>query len=158
MTQNTVTERELEEQKLEEIIAIAQNNLDKARESIKQMDEDIAELYSTLDMDDKEGLILWNDASIRARQMKREFDRFEKARKKPYFGRIDFVDPSMKHPESYYIGRVGIAKTPAEPVVIDWRAPIASVYYENNLGRCQYTVSSEGTFEIDLKKKRTYTI
>ena len=30
MTQNTVTERELEEQKLEEIIAIAQNNLDKA--------------------------------------------------------------------------------------------------------------------------------
>ena len=67
MTQNTVTERELEEQKLEEIIAIAQNNLDKARESIKQMDEDIAELYSTLDMDDKEGLILWNDASIRAR-------------------------------------------------------------------------------------------
>ena len=52
MTQNTVTERELEEQKLEEIIAIAQNNLDKARESIKQMDEDIAELYSTLDMDD----------------------------------------------------------------------------------------------------------
>ena len=91
MTQNTVTERELEEQKLEEIIAIAQNNLDKARESIKQMDEDIAELYSTLDMDDKEGLILWNDASIRARQMKREFDRFEKARKKPYFGRIDFV-------------------------------------------------------------------
>ena len=98
MTQNTVTERELEEQKLEEIIAIAQNNLDKARESIKQMDEDIAELYSTLDMDDKEGLILWNDASIRARQMKREFDRFEKARKKPYFGRIDFVDPSMKHP------------------------------------------------------------
>ena len=32
MTQNTVTERELEEQKLEEIIAIAQNNLDKARE------------------------------------------------------------------------------------------------------------------------------
>lgn len=158
MGQKSMTEREQEEQKLEEIIAIAQNNLEKARESIRQMDSDIAELYSTLDLDDKEGVILWNDATIRSRQMKREFDRFEKARKKPYFGRIDFVDPGVKHPESYYIGRVGIAKTPSEPVVIDWRAPIASVYYENNLGPCQYTVSSEGTFEIDLKKKRTYTI
>ena len=64
----------------------------------------------------------------------------------------------MKFEESYYIGRVGIAKTPSEPVVIDWRAPIASVYYENSIGPCQYTVSSEGTFEIDLLRKRTYTI
>ena len=158
MGKNILTEQQIEEQKLMEVIAIAQNNLDKARESIKQMDADIAELYESLDMDDKEGLILWNDATKRSRQMKREFDRFEKARKKPYFGRIDFKDPKEKREESYYIGRVGIAKTPSEPVVIDWRAPIASVYYENNLGICQYTVSSEGTFEIDLKKKRTYTI
>ena len=85
-------------------------------------------------------------------------DRFVKARKKPYFGRIDFKDPNMKYEESYYIGRVGIAKTPSQPVVIDWRAPIASVYYENSIGTCQYTVSSEGTFEIDLLRKRTYTI
>lgn len=158
METKKLTERQLEEQKLEEIIAIAQNNLDHAKKSIKQMDADIAEMYETLDMDDKEGLILWNDATIRSRQMKREFDRFEKARKKPYFGRIDFVDPNVKKQETYYIGRVGIAKTPSEPVVIDWRAPIASVYYENSIGNCRYTVSSEGTFEIDLKKKRTYTI
>ena len=26
------------------------------------------------------------------------------------------------------------------------------------MGTCQYTVSSEGTFEIDLKRKRTYEI
>ena len=41
---------------------------------------------------------------------------------------------------------------------MDWRAPIASVYYESGLGPCQYTVSSEGTFTIDLKRKRTYEI
>ena len=41
-------------------------------------------------------------------------------------------------------------------MVIDWRAPIASVYYESSLGPCKYTVSSEGTFEIDLNRKRTY--
>lgn len=43
-------------------------------------------------------------------------------------------------------------------MVIDWRAPIASVYYESSLGPCKYTVSSEGTFEIDLNRKRTYEI
>ena len=158
--QSTLPElsRTAEEKKLEEILAIAQKNLEKAKEGIEQMGQDVAELYATMDHRDKGSLILWNDATKRLRQLKREMDRFEKARKKPYFGRIDFKDPTQKEEESYYIGRVGIAKTPSEPMVIDWRAPIASVYYENTLGPCQYTVSSEGTFEIDLLRKRTYTI
>ena len=84
--------------------------------------------------------------------------RLEKARKKPYFGRIDFQDPRLSFLESYYIGRVGISDEKAEPVVLDWRAPISSVYYENSTGPCSYTVSSEGTFSIDLKRKRTYEI
>ena len=150
--------REAEEQKLAEVIEIAQSNLEKAQEDISKMDKDVADLYASIEHRDKESLILWNDATKRLRQLKMEMDRFVKARKKPYFGRIDFKDPNMKFEESYYIGRVGIAKTPSEPVVIDWRAPIASVYYENSIGPCQYTVSSEGTFEIDLLRKRTYTI
>ena len=150
--------REAEEQKLAEVIKIAQSNLEKAQDDISRMDQDVADLYASIEQQDKETLILWNDATIRLRQLKREMDRFVKARKKPYFGRIDFKDPNMKSEESYYIGRVGISKTPSEPVVIDWRAPIASVYYENSIGPCQYTVSSEGTFEIDLLRKRTYTI
>lgn len=150
--------REAEEQKLAEVIEIAQSNLKKAQDDISRMDQDVADLYASIEQQDKETLILWNDATIRLRQLKREMDRFVKARKKPYFGRIDFKDPIMKSEESYYIGRVGISKTPSEPVVIDWRAPIASVYYENSIGPCQYTVSSEGTFEIDLMRKRTYTI
>ena len=75
-----------------------------------------------------------------------------------YFGRIDFQDPRLSFLESYYIGRVGISDEKAEPVVLDWRAPISSVYYENSTGPCSYTVSSEGTFSIDLKRKRTYEI
>lgn len=150
--------REAEEEKLREVIDIAQSNLEKVQEDILKMDADVAELYASINHSDREALILWNDATKRLRQQKREIDRFIKARKKPYFGRIDFKDPKEKSPESYYIGRVGIAKTPSEPVVIDWRSPIASVYYENSLGTCKYTVSSEGTFEIDLLRKRTYSI
>lgn len=147
-----------EERNLAEIIEIAEKNLNDAKESIRKMGDDISDLFDSIDMRDKEGLILWNDANIRLKEMKRNMDRFEKARRKPYFGRIKFKEEGSSKEEAYYVGRVGITNGKANPVVIDWRAPIASVYYENNLGKCQYTVSSEGNYEIDLLRKRTYEI
>ena len=101
--------REAEEQKLAEVIEIAQANLEKAQEDISKMDKDVADLYASIEHRDKESLILWNDATKRLRQFKRELDRYVKARKKPYFGRIDFKDSNMKAEESYYIGRDAIS-------------------------------------------------
>ncbi|MBP5669287.1 MAG: hypothetical protein J6X14_03160, partial [Lachnospiraceae bacterium] len=40
----------------------------------------------------------------------------------------------------------------------DWRAPIASVYYDSKLGETSYSVKGEGKFVIDLRRKRTYEI
>lgn len=151
-------ERKDEEKQLAEIITVAQDNLERAKSEVRKLNEDLADLMEVYDASDKEGLSLWNNATAQLKETKRGITRFEKARSKPYFGRIDFKDPNMSFDESYYIGRVGIAKNSSEPLVIDWRAPIASVYYENSLGPCKYTVSSEGTFEIDLKRKRTYEI
>lgn len=150
--------REAEEQKLQEIIEIAQQNLERTRADIRKVNEDLEDLLDVYEAQDKEGLALWNNATARLKENEHDLVRYEKARRKPYFGRIDFKDPNVKGDESYYIGRVGIAKNNSEPVVLDWRAPIASVYYESGLGSCQYTVSSEGTFTIDLKRKRTYEI
>ena len=42
--------------------------------------------------------------------------------------------------------------------VIDWRAPVANSYYESHIGEVTYSVPGEGSFVIDLKKKRTYEI
>ena len=75
-----------------------------------------------------------------------------------HFGRIDFTDAGLKKNECYYIGKSVIAEDAAKPRVIDWRAPIASVYYEKTLGACTYSVKGEGAFEIDLSRKRTYEI
>ena len=147
-----------EQRQLQNIIGIAQDNLDRAKESVKKLTDDLEDLRDVYEAQDKEGLALWNNATAQLHENERNIVRCEKARKKPYFGRIDFKDPRQKSQESYYIGRVGIAKNASEPVVIDWRAPIASVYYESSLGPCRYTVSSEGTFEIDLNRKRTYEI
>lgn len=147
-----------EQRQLQNIIGIAQDNLDRAKESVKKLTDDLEDLRDVYEAQDKEGLALWNNATAQLHENERNIVRCEKARKKPYFGRIDFKDPRQESQESYYIGRVGIAKNASEPVVIDWRAPISSVYYESSLGPCKYTVSSEGTFEIDLNRKRTYEI
>lgn len=153
--------REAEEEQLAEIIAIAQENLTKTVGSIRQLSDDVYEIYDLMEAEEseaKQALLLLHTAQSQLRENQRELIRCRKARKKPYFGRIDFKDAKRSHMESYYVGRVGIAKDGSEPVVIDWRAPVASVYYENATGICQYTVKNEGTYEIDLKRKRTYEI
>lgn len=150
--------REAEEQQLAEVIRIAENNLRRMSDRVTSLTGELHEMLETYGAKDKETLALWHNTQSQLDESRRDLIRCEKARKNPYFGRIDFQDPQMEAEESYYIGRVGIAKTSSEPVVIDWRAPVASVYYENSIGHCRYEVKGEGTYEIDLKRKRTYEI
>lgn len=150
--------REEEEKQLAEIIGIAQNNLTRTEGYIRQLSEELYDLRETYGPKDKEALSLLRNTQSQLRENQRNLVRCQKARKKPYFGRIDFKDSKLSQEESYYVGRVGISGSGSEPVVIDWRAPVASVYYENALGPCKYMVKNEGTYEIELKRKRTYEI
>lgn len=150
--------REDEEKQLSEIIQVAQENLERTKGYVRQLSDELYDLMETYGPKDKEALSLLRNTQSQLTEFKRDLLRNEKARKKPYFGRIDFKDPSLPSCESYYVGRVGISRNGSEPLVIDWRAPVASVYYESALGPCRYTVKSEGTYEIDLKRKRTYEI
>ena len=150
--------REAEEAQLARIIGIAQDNLEKAEKYSGRLSDELHELMETYGTKDKEALALFHNTQAQLQETRRDLLRCRKARHKPYFGRIDFRDQKIPYAESYYVGRVGISRNGSEPVVIDWRAPIASVYYENTTGRCRYTVKNEGTCEIDLKRKRTYEI
>ena len=60
--------------------------------------------------------------------------------------------------ESYYIGKAAITKNTSDLVVIDWRALIASVYYESSLGPCTYSVKGEGAYETELSRKTYHEI
>lgn len=153
------TTRAEEEGYLSETIELARHNLMREKERITQLNGDIADIMEHVNSTgDKEGLFLWNNAKAQLKEAMNNLSRHEKACKKPYFGRIDFSDANGRQEEAYYIGRVGIARENMEPAVIDWRTPVASVYYENAMGRGTYTVSSEGTYEIDLRRKRSYEI
>lgn len=52
----------------------------------------------------------------------------------------------------------GVTAENGDVVIVDWRAPVAGVYYENEAGPGQYQVPGSEDVEINLKKKRTYDI
>ncbi len=45
------------------------------------------------------------------------------------FGRIDRLADSGEGVESFHIGRLAVADADSEPVVVDWRAPVAEPFY-----------------------------
>ncbi len=155
--------REAEEQQLEKILTVAQNNLERTERHQAGLSEQMKEMLGSYDSKDKEMQALWRNTESLFRESNRDLLRCIKARKKPYFGRIDFNAAGFSEAESYYVGRVGISESGVEPLVIDWRSPIASVYYENALGTCTYEVKDTKedetkVHEIDLFRKRTYEI
>ncbi len=80
------------------------------------------------------------------------------ALEKAYFGRIDYHDKTYGLTESCYIGKNEVTRNLTEVVIVDWRAPVTSVYYENELGDGSYDVPGSTPIEICLNKKRTYDI
>ena len=78
----------------------------------------------------------------------------EKMQEEPYFGRIDYHEVSENEDEQIYIG-IGSLFAEGENLVVDWRAPIASLYYEGNVGdsvRLKFGEAFE-TFKVDLKRQ-----
>jgi len=72
----------------------------------------------------------------------------------PYFSRIDFESDNKKN--TYYIGLTGVDKE-YEPVVYDWRAAVANLYYNYGLGESQYE-SDEGLVLGTTTLKRQFDI
>lgn len=82
----------------------------------------------------------------------------ESALEKPYFGRIDYKENKAEKTECVYIGKHGIFKNRTDVLIADWRAPISTVYYENELGPGEYRLPDESVVPIQLDKKRTFDV
>ncbi len=152
------TSRQAEEAYLLQTLAIVQDNLIHYGKEVSRMQEDIDEMLAHYHDNDMEVLTILNNTVTLHDHMKRALLRNEKAQNKPYFGRIIFRDETFGKTESLYVGKGGISKDSTHQVVIDWRAPVASIYYENSLGKCSYKAPGESEIAIDLQLKRTYEI
>ncbi len=79
------------------------------------------------------------------------------ARAKPYFTRIDFIEKGGDA-QRYYIGKYGVLRSDVlEVEVVDWRAPVANLYYSGQIGPMNY-VAPDGTVEGELTLKRQFGI
>ena len=76
----------------------------------------------------------------------------------PYFGRIDFREEGEEAEDVIYIGTYSIRNNKTfRFYVYDWRSPIASMYYEYELGKAEYEAPI-GTIKGNISRKRQYKI
>ncbi|EOH87723.1 RNA polymerase recycling motor HelD [Enterococcus pallens] len=73
----------------------------------------------------------------------------------PYFARIDFKEDLEA--ETLYLGIASLRDSTEETVIIDWRAPIANLYYEGELGATNYE-TYDTTVDVELLLKRQFKI
>lgn len=78
----------------------------------------------------------------------------------PYFGRLDFQEKGRQSPAPLYIGKRGMdRRDTGEPYIIDWRAPVASLFYSFTGGDESVIYEApEGSVEGEVHRKRNLSI
>lgn len=82
------------------------------------------------------------------------------AHSEPYFGRIDFREPRQAAPTPIYIGKRGVeGGESGDRLVIDWRAPVASIFYSfSGKGDTAAYEAPDGVIEGNIHLKRNIVI
>ncbi|WP_059051878.1 HelD family protein [Paenibacillus senegalimassiliensis] len=129
--------------------------------------EEVARLDRTLEEIDKQlqrlrGIPVYTgqDFTEQLLEENRESQRkqLEQSVREPYFGRLDFEEKG-KGKTPLYIGKVGVGDTEGkEPIVIDWRAPAASLFYSFTGGDDAAYTAPEGVIEGLVYLKRNIVI
>lgn len=151
------TERDREEAHLKECVGIIRRNIAAYEKEVAVMGEDIWDMYQRYHDNDSEIFTELSNTITMHDNIKLALAKNLRALKKAYFGRIDIKEEGRAE-ETLYIGKGGVMKDKTTILVVDWRAPIANVYYENGLGMCSYLTPDGEVISMDLQKKRTYEI
>ena len=155
-TANNTWQEEL--QHFNECKNIISQNIIRYQEEADLRHEQVQQLYKAIKTGDPE---LYNQlmaATSLEDQAAAGLRKNTAALEKPFFGRIDYLDESLNRNERVYIGKNGIFRDKVNVLIADWRAPISSVYYENELGPGEYGLPDENSCPINLHLKRTYDI
>lgn len=137
-----------------EVFLEEENNLkktiDKIEEEEKFIENTLANANMNYDMENiAKGLVLQMYVD--------KLENMKKLKNTPYFARMDFVEKGKKQ-EIFYIGKLSILDSETlEPIVVDWRAPIANLYYEGRIGEASYKVLGE-LISGEILLKRQYVI
>lgn len=126
------------------------------KDTIKTIDDviilektDLDDLYKNFHGDIEE---LWRIADSKKIHIKN----LESSHDNPYFARIDFTYDKDNKKIIVYIGKNGVTKD-NNIIVTDWRAPISSLYYDAEIGKCQYEAPM-GLITGEMSLKRQFEI
>ena len=153
-----------EEIRLEETIAILNEetlNYVEKRKNVSEYILDYRKKYIEEYRDDEDKLIEYFDHErfIKEESYKtidKRLSEFVKLKESPYFGKINFIDDGLA--EEIYIGRYGLTREGSyEPVIVDWRAPVASLFYKGILGETSYKIPN-GEVNVDILRRRQLII
>lgn len=97
------------------------------------------------------------ELNISSRTVSTALSKVNRLLPRPYFARINVQFPEETEEESYYIGTTSVSNEDHEPVVVDWRSPIAEVYYNQQMGETSYEVDGR-KIPVDLKLRRQFDI
>ena len=128
---------------------------------IKVIDKDNSELEKKIANLKKQARGRYNEELEMSEKLhnvtSKNLQKYSEASLKPYFARIDFRE-FRREKESYYIGKFGLGdNTTGDEIVIDWRAPIADLYYSGTEGETYYTAPM-GIINGMLTLKRKFLI
>lgn len=86
--------------------------------------------------------------------------RLAAAEKEPYFGRLDFREEGKGEPAPLYIGKTGVGEEHGHRLlVVDWRAPVSSLFYSFAGGNPEVTYEApEGPVAGTIHLKRNLLV
>ncbi|MBD2844811.1 UvrD-helicase domain-containing protein [Paenibacillus sp. IB182496] len=87
-------------------------------------------------------------------------ERLQLLESEPYFGRLDWQESGAAQTVPLYIGKRGLSRTETEePYIIDWRAPVASLFYTFTGGEARVSYEApEGTLTGEVHLKRNLLV
>lgn len=150
--------REQEEKHLEETLKTIDGHIEKYSAEVAALREHNQELYDTYRSTDSEmhnELVVGLSWEEQVRFLLRQ-NRL--AAQKPYFGRIDYLEHGEDESFSLYIGKHGVPNGPGHPLVIDWRTPISTIYYDSDVGESSYLSPEDERIRVRIDLKRTFEI
>lgn len=154
-----------EENKLNEIIEILNKeilNYLERRKNVSKYILDSRKRYLEEYKDDEDQVIDYFDhENFVQEEAYRTIDKrlmeFTKLKETPYFGKVTFKEGD-DIPEDMYIGRYGLTlEGDYEPLIVDWRAPIASLFYKGTLGESSYNPPA-GEVKADILSRKQLII
>ena len=149
---------------LARINAILEKALDKAENSVGQLEREyrdakryMADNRGEIDPDE----MFQNELLLKQTDRTGAFaaegrNRLVRLKESPYFARIDFLEEGSSHAETYYIGRFAF-QYDREPLIFDWRAPVAGLFYDFENGPAGFEAPA-GYIGGELTGKRQFKI